>query len=361
MISSEQPNTRRKRLKFLLFIFLLFPAVLAILLLTYRTYMQKTIRAKSKISTAAGIESLERVTLGGVEQWILIRASDQSKPLLLWLHGGPGATSLPLASQHDTELVKHFVVVHWDQRGAGKSYSADLSESAMTVEQFVSDTYELTQLLIERFNRPKVYLIGHSWGTTVGILAAKQHPDLYHAFVGIGQSVSDEGEVVGYQFALEQATRQENQNALNALESIGPPPWTTVDQYSTYARWINTFGGTGRQYTILDYIRDLLFSPDYTLRDVYRFQAGQRFSLVTMLENGELQQINLFEQAGTLEIPIYFFQGRHDYSTPGEVVEKYYEAVQAPQKSLIWFEESAHFPQWEEPEKFTNELLEILP
>jgi len=268
---------------------------------------------------------------------------------------------MPLASQHDMELVKHFVVVHWDQRGAGKSYSPEIPINTMVVDQFVSDTYELTQVLVERFDVPKIYLIGHSWGSQVGMLTVARHPDLYYAFVALGQFVhSVEGDAVGYQFALDHAVSEENQKALEELKAIGPPPWTTVKQRSTSARWIDAFGGTGRQFRTQDYFREMINSPEYTLQDFFGFIRGMWFSGSTMLANGEYNRVNLFKQVPSVDVPIHFLQGRYDYSTPGDVVERYYEMLDAPQKSLVWFEQSAHFPQWEEPQKFTDEMLKIL-
>jgi len=231
----------------------------------------------------------------------------------------------------------------------------------MAVDQFVSDTYELTQVLAERFDVPKIYLIGHSWGSQVGMLTIARHPDVYYAFVALGQFVhSAEGDAVGYQFALDQADSEENQRALEELKAIGPPPWTTVKQRSTNARWIDAFGGTGRQFATEDYFRDMINSPEYTLEDLFGYVRGMLFSGNTMLANGEYNRVNLFEQAPKVDVPVYFFQGRYDYSTPGDVVERYYEMLDAPKKSLVWFEQSAHFPQWEEPQKFVDELLKIL-
>ena len=225
----------------------------------------------------------------------------------------------------------------------------------------MSDTYELTQVLAERFDVPKTYLIGHSWGSQVGILTTARHPDVYYAFVALGQFVySVEGDAVGYQFALSQAASEENQKALEELGSIGPPPWTTRKQRSTNARWIDAFGGTGRQFATEDYFRELINSPEYTLRDLFAYIRGMLSSGNTMLANGEYNRVNLFEQAPKVDVPAYFFQGRYDYSTPGDVVERYYEILDAPQKSLVWFEQSAHFPQWEEPQEFVDELLKIL-
>jgi pimeloyl-ACP methyl ester carboxylesterase len=231
----------------------------------------------------------------------------------------------------------------------------------MVVDQFVSDTYGLTQVLAERFDVPKIYLVAHSWGSQVGMLTVARHPDSYYAYIALGQFVySVEGDAVGYQFALDQAASGGNHRALEELKAIGPPPWTTVGQRSTNARWINALGGTGRKFSVTDYIREMIYSPEYTLQDLLGYLQGQWFSGNAMLANGELERVNLFEQAPTVDVPVYFFQGRYDYSTPGEVVERYHEALDAPQKSLIWFEQSAHFPQWEEPQKFVDELSKIL-
>ncbi|MEJ2703429.1 MAG: alpha/beta hydrolase [Sedimentisphaerales bacterium] len=361
MDSKKRKKSWRKSIYFTVIAFFAVSVIVGILAFVYRTYRQQVIRDDTKITEPTGIESLEKVTLDGVDQWILVRAEDRSNPVLLWLHGGPGSPTMPLASQHDRELVKHFVVVHWDQRGAGKSYSPDIPQSAMVVDQFVSDTYELTQMLAGRFDVPKIYLVGHSWGSQVGMLTVARHPDSYYAFIAVGQFVySVAGDAVGYQFALNQAASEENEKALEELEAIGPPPWTTAKQRATNARWIDAFGGTGRQFVTADYFREIVNSPEYTLWDLFDYLRGMLFSGNALLANGEYNRVNLFEQAPKVDVPVHFFQGRYDYSTPGEVVERYYETLDAPQKSLVWFEQSAHFPQWEEPQKFADELLRIL-
>ena len=139
MESKNRKKSWRKSIHFTVIAFFAVPVIVGILAFAYRTYKQEAIRDDTKITEPTGIESLEKVTLGGVDQWILVRAEDQSKPVLLWLHGGPGSPTMALASQHDMELVKHFVAVHWDQRGAGKSYSPKIPTSTMVVDQFVSD------------------------------------------------------------------------------------------------------------------------------------------------------------------------------------------------------------------------------
>jgi pimeloyl-ACP methyl ester carboxylesterase len=195
----------------------------------------------------------------------------------------------------------------------------------------------------------------------VGMLTVARHPDSYYAFIAVGQFVySVAGDAVGYQYALDQAAGEENEKALEELEAIGPPPWTTAKQRSTNARWIDAFGGTGRQFATEDYFREMINSPEYTLRDLVNYIRGMLFSGNAMLTNGEYNRVNLFEQVPKVEVPVYFLQGRYDYSTPGEVVERYYEILDTPQKSMVWFEQSAHFPQWEEAQKFADELLKIL-
>jgi pimeloyl-ACP methyl ester carboxylesterase len=152
------------------------------------------------------IASLEKINLGRQEQWILIRGMDITKPVILFLHGGPGTSNMCLLRKYTDELEKHFIVVTWDQRGAGKSYQAINPHSSMTIDRLVLDTGELTQLLCHRFNQQKIFLVGHSWGSLIGILSIQKYPDLYHAYIGIGQIVNmQENEQISYDWTLAQA------------------------------------------------------------------------------------------------------------------------------------------------------------
>ena len=128
--------------------------------------------------------------MGGVEQWILIRGNDTAKPILLFLHGGPGSPMMVMQRPHLGKLEKSFVVVQWDQRGSGKSYSAIIPNADMNIQQFISDTHELTELLCRRFHQKKIYLIGHSWGTALGTMTAQKYPESYYAYIGIAQVVN---------------------------------------------------------------------------------------------------------------------------------------------------------------------------
>jgi len=332
------------------------------LLLLYRSYLQHEIRKKTKIRTPNGIDSLEEVVIGGLKQWILIRGSDKSNPVLLFLHGGPGSADIFLARHFDGNLVDHFVVVHWDQRGAGKSYSSDIPVETMNRDQFVSDIRELSELLAKRFGVPRIYLVGHSWGSEIGALAAARYPELFSAFVGVGQVVEkNEQEEISYRFVLGMAKKANNEIAIQELEGTGPPPYAGYREMELERKWLETFGGVTHNNTLTfnDYLKIGLTSPDYDLLDGLRFFRGQEFSEEHLWK--ERLHTNLFEEAPRIDVPVYFFAGRYDYNTPSELTERYFQQLDAPRgKHLVWFENSGHMVPYEEPEKYCDELQRVL-
>jgi pimeloyl-ACP methyl ester carboxylesterase len=305
------------------------------------------------------IDSLEPVTLGGLQQWILIRSEATTHPVLLWLHGGPGSPTLPLAHQYDGELLKHFIVVHWDQRGAGKSFDASLSLDMMKIENFVTDTLELTNVLRERFQQEKIYLVGHSWGSVLGALVVSRQPELFHAFIGVGQAVNiPEAQVVAYEQLLEQARVTNNQQAIDELTALGTPPWTDQQANISYATWVNNFGGVMQGITGEELDKTVASSPYYTAADREKWQQGQTFSARAMI--AELMQVNLVNKVKTLNIPVYIFSGKHDLNSPSSLAQRWLDGLESPKKELVIFENSAHFLMWEENEKFNQEMLRVL-
>jgi pimeloyl-ACP methyl ester carboxylesterase len=317
------------------------------------------VRRQTRITSANGVESLEKIRLGGVDQWISVRGWNKSNPVMLFLHGGPGAGDIITARNTDIALARHFVVVRWDQRGAGKSYSSKIPIDSMNIEQFVSDTIELVERLRDRFNVSRIYLVGHSWGSELGILAVDRHPEYFHSFVGIGQLVDvRENEIISYQFALDKAAESGNQKALRKLKKIGPPPHD-YKKLLIQRKWLEKFGGVHhkKEISFAYFCRIGAVSPDITLYDGFRYLRGQYFSLEHMWEK-ELYRINLFTSVPKIDVPIYFFLGRYDYNTPSEIVERYCEQLQAPKgKTVIWFENSAHIIPHEEPELFCDMLV----
>jgi pimeloyl-ACP methyl ester carboxylesterase len=174
-----------------------------------------------------GISSLQQVTLGNVKQWILIRGEDTSNPILLFLHGGPGFPQMPFTHIDSRRLEKHLIVVNWDQRGAGKSYNdGAIPKETMTIEQFLSDTHELIRYLKARFSKDRLFLIGHSWGSILGLYTAYRHPDDLYAYIGMGQVVNmEESELISYHYTLERAREADDSDAIEILTKIGPPPY----------------------------------------------------------------------------------------------------------------------------------------
>jgi pimeloyl-ACP methyl ester carboxylesterase len=348
-------------LKYFLLPLLLLVLVVSFSLLSYRSYLQHRLKVRTAILSPNGIDSLEKINLGGADQWILIRGQDVSNPILLYLHGGPGSADMAIARYFDSELEKKFVVVHWDQRGAGKSYDRRISPQSMTVEQFISDTRELAQKLKARFHADRIYLVGHSWGSALGALTASKYPDLFYAFVGIGQFVDSEAqEVISYQFALLAAKQSKNTKAMQELQKIGPPPYADYKELLVQRKWLEEFGGVRRSNLGFTALLKLgIASPDYTLLDLAKYFQGQDFSSTHLwVENS---RVNLFNQAPRIDVPVYFFLGRYDYNTPFELAEKYYEQLDAPRgKKIIWFENSAHMVPYDEPGKFSRTLIDVV-
>lgn len=328
-------------------------------LLVFRTVTQRSIAKNARISSPDGIESLEGVSIGGVTQWLLIRGENRNNPVLLWLHGGPGTANMALAPKRDASLLEHFTVVQWDQRGAGKSFGG-VPETSLTVDRFVSDIREVVLHLKQRLGVETVYLVGHSWGSMIGALAASRYPELFEAFVGIGQSVSPKGDSITYEWLTKKASQSKNEEAQRALQELGPPPWSSFGDARVVARWVAHFGGAAREFNVTDLYLDMAVSPVYSLGDLIRFIRGLGFTQSTMFANGELGSVDLMRDAPRIDVPVFFFHGRHDYTTPGELVQEYFQALEAPRgKALIWFERSAHVPQWEEPERYVRELLRV--
>lgn len=309
------------------------------------------------IDTPDSIASLEKVELGGVNQWILVRGNDVKNPVLLFLHGGPGSTQIPLAHYYGYPLEEHFVVVHWDQRGAGKSYHPTIPPDSMNIGQFMSDTHELVLMLRQRFGVDKVYLMGKSWGSLLGIRVVQSYPDLFYAYVGIGQVAHmEKNEAISYKFVLREAKARANKRAIRELTMIGPPPYDNMLELAIQRVWLSEFDGVvfneaGKNAKVGK------ISVEYTPLDRMKRVWGTIYSPWHMWD--EIMETDFFEQAPRLEVPIYFFLGRHDYNTPFELAEQYFEMLDAPSgKELIWFEDSAHSPNFEETEKFARMMVE---
>lgn len=313
------------------------------------------------IEGANAIASLERVVLGDAEQTILVRGHDRSKPVLLYVHGGPGLAHLPLARSYSAELEKQLVVVHWDQRGAGASCEG-ADRDSMTLDRVVADTIELSEQLAERFGGDgRIILLGHSWGSVVGALAVQQRPDLYHAYIGLGQLVhGDRNEELSYEWVLGEAERRGDEEALAELRTVSIP-YQDNEQLGVQRRWLNNYNGS--LYAV-DQVQPalwpMLFGREYTLGTRLSYFGCFTGSLDAMW--GEVAEVDFPTQIPRLEVPVYFFTGRHDWNTPYPLVEEWAAALEAPRVEVVWFEDAGHVAPLESPAEFQQAILErVLP
>ncbi|MDQ6623070.1 MAG: alpha/beta hydrolase, partial [Verrucomicrobiota bacterium] len=311
------------------------------------------IAAAIRITSPNGIASLESIQLGGVRQWIQIRGQDRTHPLLLVIHGGPGLPDMPQAYVN-AALEKDFVVVQWDQRGAGKSFRSDMP--GMNLEQFVSDAHDLVVRLRERFQQPQIFLVAHSSGSVIALRLLAQDPQMFRAYVGISQAIDlAESERILYQFAVDSAAQNHDEEATKELNKIGPPPWSSESQLQISQKWVNHFAPDKFGALSPARLRLAFCSPAYSLLDLVRFVRGAKFSFDHLWP--QLFALNLKTEVPRLDVPVYFFVGRDDHVVTAQVQEEYFQALDAPRgKELIWFEHSAHWPQLEEPEKFAREM-----
>lgn len=306
------------------------------------------------------VASLEKVEIGGLEQWILVRGADVSNPILLWLHGGPGASQMPVARYLNGDLEKDFVVVHWDQRGAGKSNPRDFDESTMTFQQFIDDGHELTSYLKEHFNKEKIYLLGHSWGTMPGIRLAQAYPGDYYAYIGVSQVIDPAtAQQVSHDWLVEQIEDSGNQGDLQRLEALGSLPYSDHEEYVNYIHLVDAYGGD-MDVGMGELLWIALRAPEYNLGDLLAWFRGANRGSGPMWDDPGYQSYNVIKDVPRLRLPVFFFSGRDDYNTPLYVTERYFQQLDAPKgKQLVLFESSAHTRFLAEPLKFSQELLRV--
>ncbi len=315
------------------------------------------------------IAALEKVKLGGVDQCLIVRGQDVHKPVLLFLSGGPGASEAARVLRFNSELEQHFVVVIWEQRGCGKSYPALNPKAALTVDQYVADLIELTDLLRTRFDEQKIYLVGHSWGTIIGVRAAQQRPDLFHAYIGTSQMVDvQETDQMIYDMVLEHSRKTGDGAFVQTLEKQGPPPYFGKSPIQPYATLF------GREYALFEasnikdpeYRRDgdilmlMLKQPEYGWLDRIYYLLGLMNTFDVVYP--QLQELDFRQDATRLALPVYLVLGRHDMNNPYQIPEEYFNLLEAPSKQFIFFEDSGHGMIWEEASLFHRLMVDtVLP
>lgn len=313
---------------------------------------------------AGSIAVIQTVNINGLDQTMIIRGSDTSKPVLLYLHGGPGDPEFPFVHRFNPAIENLFVVCYWDQRGAGLSYSKDIPHETMTLPQFVDDAGKVTEYLMEKFKRKKIYLLGHSWGTMLGSYTARKFPDYYYAFIAVGQVGNQENaEKQSYDFVLNKARELGDNRAVNALEKIGSPPYGNPEEelskMITERKYVIKYGGAVKHGSFYPRaIITMALCNEYTLSEKVNYLRGMNFTKSFLWS--VVMKTNLFETIPSQDIPVYILQGAYDYQTTYDVAKEYFDSLSAPLKKFYTFDNSAHSPIFEEPEKFEMILKEIL-
>ena len=324
-----------------------------------------SIATTPSIQGERSVAALEKISIGGVDQWLLMRSADVTQPVLLFLHGGPGFAEMCLTRQLNGELENDFLVVNWDQRGAGKSFHSGLTDDAMTVEQFLTDTHEVIHYLKERFRQEKIFLVGHSWGSYLGMRIIQAAPDDFYAYIGIGQMINGRrGDTLSYEWTVKMAEADKNEQALRELRTQaamkdGMFIHGMEEGKHIQRKWLWHYKGFLRNMSRYGLYLKLFAATEYTLLDKLNYMKGIEFSERMLEKEQWLETLTFDKDIQRVAVPIYFMQGRYDYNCPGELVKAFYDAVAAPRKAYIVFEHSAHSPHFEEPEKYHNEMVAI--
>ncbi|MET0497450.1 MAG: alpha/beta hydrolase [Steroidobacteraceae bacterium] len=323
----------------------------------------KIVAEMRRIVTPQGVERLEKVRIGGIDQWIAVRGFDRRNPILLYLHGGPGFPAMPTSWYYQRGWEEYFTVVQWDQRGAGKTYATNDPASVaptITPARMIADTEEMIGWLRKEFGKDRIFVLGHSWGSYLGLDIARRHPEWLHAYIGMGQLTdARESERRGWQFAMEHARSANNATAVRELQSIAgyeKAAEISLDAIKLQRKWLGFYGGAVRGRKSFDH-EDVgtTLAPEYSDADVELVWKANRYSMTPLLPTVLKTD---FSSVTRLACPIVLFNGRDDYNVSASLAAEWLERLQAPSKTLVWFERSAHDIVNEEPGKVLLSLVQ---
>lgn len=306
------------------------------------------------------------IEIGGMQQGFFIRSENPDNPVVLFLHGGPGSPEFPMFYPFETpeRLEKYFTVCYWDQRGAGMSYNSSIDPNTMTLEQMVEDTHQLTEYLQHRFNREKIYLMGHSWGTYLGVKTIEKYPDNYLAFISVGQvSHQMKSEKLAYNYMLQHAIEINDKGAIKKLERFDPnaPDFPSLKYLLSARSLLMNKYRIGIMHTdnfsVSGLIKNMLTFKGYTVSEKLYYFKGSLFSLENVWHY--VEDDNLNESSINFKIPVYITHGKYDYQVSYTLSREYFDKIEAPDKAFYTFENSAHSPNAEEPERFVSVVRQI--
>jgi len=310
------------------------------------------------IRSKDGVDEASYVSIGGIEQWITIRGQDRANPVLLFLHGGPGDVTNPWTFALFSPWEERFTVVQWDQRGAGRTLRRTGPGVAptMTVNRMAQDGIEVAEYLRTHLQKDKIIVVAHSFGSILGLRMVRARPDLFHAYVGTGQVADEQRNYsVAYDALLGKAQATANQQALDDLHRVGPPPYKSGEGYRVQRKWANRFEGADQ--FLLGTIGLTLVAPGNSVQDMNDDADGQELSgerLVPQTASLEQKDLGL-----NFAVPIFFLQGMEDFTTPTELARRYLSSIKAPRKEFVALK-GGHFAVFMNSSQFLEVLIKLV-
>jgi pimeloyl-ACP methyl ester carboxylesterase len=334
-------------------------AMVIITALFFRAYRQHQNAVSLAIHTPNGIDEAMFVPIGGINQWITIRGQNRDNPVVLFLHGGPGTPTNLLDFSMAPAWTPTFTLVQWDQRGAGKTFaSGGTSASDITIDRMSQDGIELTEFLRGHLHKDKIILVGHSWGSILGVHMAKARPDLFYAYVGAGQVVNaQENEALNYARVLKKARSLNDTKAVADLEASGPPPYPAIKALTTQRIWAQAYEHADA-YEAAGQAASL-YAPGYSLLDIYHAIQSIRFTLDTFIGptmSGPAMTVDLNTLGPDFALPMFVFEAPDDYITAPDLANAYVETLNAPQKEFVMLPAGGHFAVFTQPDAFLSEM-----
>jgi len=324
------------------------PALLLVLVtvgIGYRTWRHHQIARATMIDRAKGVDEAFFAPIGGIQQWLSIRGQDRDNPVLLLVHGGPGVALSPYPRDVLFAWTRDFTLIQWDQRGAAKTYGRSGPFAPdVTIDRMAQDGIEVAELLRTRLHKPKIIVLGLSFGTIVGVHMVKSRPDLFYAYVGTGQMVSErDAEPLDYRSVLDKARARADQPAVAELEKIGPPPYRTQADLGVQRKWArayepNALSNFGLVKTILF---DSTASPG-DIRDYVRGVVDSQDHFFGEDMTGPLASVDLRALGPDFAVPFFVFNGGEDDIAPSSLARDYVAQISAPRKQFVAIANAGH-------------------
>ena len=308
---------------------------------------------------------LERININNSSQWVLVRGKNIDAPLLIHVQQGPG---LPIISEAN-EMEKHlhlennFLVAYWDQRGCGKSFSKDILPETINLGQMADDIITCTKYLLEKYNKNKAIIAGYSIGATTSLMAAAKDSSIFTAIFATGTDIDiPYANHYALDFAMNKAVARNNKRMIQKINKLKSQPIVETKKFQQRARILTNLGGikadSNYNNLILSSVKNILFSRYYGIGGLIKTMKGMAFCQNALIP--ELNRLNLFQKVKKVSVPVHFIQGSLDAIAPPAKGKAYYEQLETADKSFTVFEKSAHMPQYEESEKFSNLITSFL-